>query len=318
MGSLKELHNEDCNVHMCMSTSGVIDIYVHDTLKNKCSATLEEIIDVNTKGDFPKMLQTISMQPFTMGKWFVIMTYSAVKSQLEAHKGILDSENACFLFKVKNYREYKSFKELYEKVNDLYMTVIRYKDVKFLLEPYEIPESVIDFVAKSYSREPEKVFTLYTELKNGLVIENKREVVKILGASSGSINHFALKLLEEYNPTSERGLRTVYKNRIKTASELSQAYGLATFRNFLMASVKDIMTVKELYISGCIYDRIKGIPEVFNENKLSRYNYYLDTINRIPYERVARLWILLKKQGIWQSPLDLFQFMYEYYGGINN
>lgn len=317
MGALKDLHNPEKTVHMCISNSGIIDIYVHDSLKSVCSATLDEIIDVNTKGDFSKMLQIVSMQPFSSNKWFVILTYSAVKSLLEKHKGIFDLDYVCFLVKVKNYREYKQFKEFYGNVNDLYLALIRYNDVKFLLEPYSIPSSVIDFVAKSYSREPEKVFTLYTELKHGLVIETKKEVVKMLGASTGSVNNFAFQLLKEY-PTTERGLKTVYKNRIKTASELSQAYGLATFRNFLMASVKDILTIKELYISGCIYDRIKNIPDVFNESKLSKYNYYLDTINRIPYDRVARLWLLLKKQGVWRSPLDLFQFMYTYYGGVNN
>lgn len=317
MGALKDLSNPEKNVHMCMSNSGLIDIYVHDTLKELCGTTAEEIIEVNTKADFGKMLQLINMRPFSSDKWFVIMEYGKVKSPLQKAKGILESSYVCFLIKVKNYREFKEFKEFYEGVNDLYLALIRQKDVRFLLEPYEIGDSVIDFVAKSYSREPEKVFTLYNELKNGLIVENKREVVKLLGASAGSITSFVFQLLKEY-PKTERGLKTVYKNRIKTANELSQAYGLATFRNFIMSAVRDILTIKDLYISGTIYDRIRGLPEGFDEGKLAKYNYYLDVINSIPYARVMRLWVLLKRQGVWRSPLDMFQFMYSYYGGVNN
>lgn len=316
MGTLRDLENSNKNVHMYLSKSSSIDLYIYDTLKAMCKASLDDIVEVKSNNNFNHMLEILNMDPFMADKWLITITYSSVKALLKKRVGILESKNACFLVKVKNYGEFKEFKDLYPNVNDLYLSVIRHNDVMFLLKPYNISESLIDFVAKSYSREPEKVFNLYRELVSGGEFNSRKSIVDVLGASTGSVNYFALQLLRD-PPTTERGLKTTYRNRIKTAHDLASAYGLQTFKNFLTASVKDIIAVKDMYIAGDIYDKIKDVPDCYDAPRLSRYNPFLDTINQIPYARVMKLYITLKQGGIWRSHTDLLQFLYEYYGGVN-
>lgn len=316
MGTLRELESENKTVHMYLASSGIIDLFIYDTLKQSCQATLESIIEVKTITQFHDMLDVINMSPFAADKWLVIIHYKAVKVLLKKWVAVFDSPTTRFLIKVKNYKEFKEFKELYPEVNDLYLSLIRHNEVMYLLKPYSgISEKLIDFVAKSYSREPEKIFELRKELQSGLEVPDRKAIVKLLGVSAGSINYFALQLLKD-PPTTERGMLITYRHRVKTAYELGQAYNISTFRNFLLSAVKDIITIKELYLNGVIYDRIKNIPDCFDEQKLSRYNYYLDTINHIPMSRVMKLFISLKQCGVWRSQLDMVRFLYTYYGGI--
>ena len=64
---------------------------------------------------------------------------------------------------------------------------------------------------------------------------------------------------------------------------------------------------------GAIYDRIGGLPECYDEKKLSRYNVYLRTIVDIPYPRIMRLYLLLKKCGRWYTDIDMINFIYQFY-----
>lgn len=317
MGSLRELSDENKNVHMLITNSGIIDLYVYDILKKRCSATLESVIEVESKGQFKDLLDLVNVQPYMADKWLFRLNYSKLKSSVSKNVGIFKSESSCFLISVKNYKDYKEFKELYPQVNDMYLSIIRKAEVFQLLYGYSLSEKLIEFVAKSYSREPEKVFILKQALDNGMKISDRKGIVQVCGTSSGSIAHLAMQLLKDF-PETEKGLTTVYRNRVKTIYELSQAYSLSSIKNFLTASVKDILDIKDLYMNGVIYNAIRDLPECYDEKKLSRYNFYLQSIIELPYVRVMNLYICLKESRAWRSSLDMLEFMYNYYGGVKS
>lgn len=324
MGSIRNLKKEGVNVHLLLTSSNLSELYVYDTLKEKCGAGVDSIYDVNTKSTINEMLELVNTQPFLAKKWLFVLEYSKVKSLLKDKKGIFEVDTSEFLIKVKNYREYKEAKSLLLKVNDIYLSYIRSYDVEFLLRDYSISPVLMDFISKSYYSDPEQVFILLNELKDGRVIEKRKDIVSICGVSSGSLTSLALALLKD-PPKSDRGKKMVYKKRIGVASELSETYGFSKMRNFLTASVKDILDIKQLYMVGAIYDRIYNLPDVkvmdangnmnpvYDEKKLSKYNIYLKTIIDTPYSRIVRLYLLLKKCGRWYSDIDMFNFIYQYY-----
>ena len=312
MGTLRELEGSK-NVHMLITSSTVVEMYVYDKLKEQCHASLESVLTVNSKSSFSEMLELVGMQSYLSDKWLFVIEYSKVKASIKANVGIFESEEAEFLVKVNNYRDFKEFKELLPSVNDLYLTFIRRNEVLYLLSGYSLSQKDIEFVAKSYSREPEKVFLFKKELDNGLVINSQRDIVKLLGESTGSITSYALALLRDF-PTTEKGFKTVCRNRIKTGKDLCEAYGVSSFKNFLMATIKDFIYIKELYMQGTIYNSIRDLPEVFDEKKLSKYNVYLRTlINDISYSRLVSLYSKLRESGRWVRNSDLLMFIYDYY-----
>lgn len=312
MGTLRELEGNK-NVHMLITSSTAVEMYVYDKLKEQCHASLESVLTVNSKSSFSEMLELVGMQSYLSDKWLFVIEYSKVKASIKANVGIFESEEAEFLVKVNNYRDFKEFKELLPSVNDLYLTFIRRNEVLYLLSGYSLSQKDIEFVAKSYSREPEKVFLFKKELDNGLVINSQRDIVKLLGESTGSITSYALALLRDF-PTTEKGFKTVCRNRIKTGKDLCEAYGVSSFKNFLMATIKDFIYIKELYMQGTIYNSIRDLPEVFDEKKLSKYNVYLRTlINDISYSRLVSLYSKLRESGRWVRNSDLLMFIYDYY-----
>ena len=324
MGSIKNLRDGSKNVHLLLTNSNLAELYVYDTLKEKCKGSRDSIYDINTKSSAVEMLELVNVQPFTADKWLFVLDYSKVRSIIKEKRGLFEADTSEFLIKVKNYKEYKEVKSMLSRVNDMYLSFIRYYDVEYILQGYNLPSKLIDFVAKSYSSDPEQVFILRNELRTGRVIDKRKDIVDICGASSGSISSFALALLKSPSET-EKGKKLMYKNRIGVAYELADTYGFSKMRNFLMASVKDILDIKQLYMVGTIYDSVSNLPDiqikdkegntvqVYDEKRLSRYNMYLPTIVDTPYSRILRLYLTLKKSGRWYSGLDMANFIYQYY-----
>lgn len=318
MGTLRELTSDKINVHLCLSNSSLADIYVYDTLKKLCKATLESVIDVESKTDFKVMLELVNMQSYLSDKWLFVINYSKVKGLCKSHKGMFGIKSAVFLVKVKNYKEFKEFKELIPTCNDLYLPIMRKNDVVYLFQDLDISPKVLSFVATSYARDSEKIFELHKEMLNGLEIDDQRSVVKLLGASTGSVNKIIFLLLAD-PPNTEVGLSRVFKKRVQLCTDLINAYGTRSLRNFMLATTRDILQIKTLYMQGEIYKSIRDLPEQFDEKRLSKYNFYLETIEeKIPYERIMKLYLLLQEDRVWYSDQDVLNFLYKYYGGVSN
>lgn len=314
MGSLRHLKSPETNVHLLLTSSNLTEIYVYDELKSICGATIESVVDVNSRATFLNMLELVNMQPLLADKWLFVITYKGgIKQLVKKYEGIFQTDTAVFLVKVDNYKDFKEFKGVVRSVNDLYLNVIRHGDVSYLLNGYKLSANVIEFIEKSYYRDPEKVFSLAKELENGAVVSNNRDVVRICGESSGSIARFAMLLLNEM-PSSESGLKRVYSKRVKILVDLCESFGTRSTYNFLVASLKDILNIKVLYLQGIIYDSIRDLPEGYDEKKLSKYNMYLKRIIQdLTYENILRLYIALCKCERWRAPQDGVLFLYNYY-----
>ena len=313
MGSLSELNNESTNVHLLVTSFSLAEIYVYDTLKGKCNATLESVSEVQSKADFEEMLDLSNIQPYLASKWLFVITYKKVKSLIKKYPDVFNTDVAEFLIKVENYKEFLEFKALKIPCNELYLSVIRRRDVLTLLSGYSLSAKVLDFIAANYSHDVDKVFEIRQFLMSGEKIETTKDVIKLCGESSTSTSRFVLLLLREL-PKSEKGLKMVYAKRVRMLNTLLLTYGYSKAYNFIVSTVSDILDIKVLYMNGVIYDAIRELPEPYDEKKLSRYSRYLKTIEKeIPYERILRLLVELKETGRWQSDDTAIQFLYSYY-----
>lgn len=316
MGTLRNLKSGRKNTHLLYTTSSLVEMYIYDILKEECEASSKDsIFTVNSKASFNEMVELCGVMPFLAKKWLFIIEYPKVKGSLKANKQLFMSESSIFLVKVSNYREYKEFKELVDSVNEMYLSMLRYDDIVFLFQgKHSLPEKLVDFISKSYSQDPELVFKILEEMDHGMEITSRKQITELCGASAGSINYFALSLLKAL-PTTEKGLKITIRNRVSVAKELAETYKLSTFRNFLYASVKDILALKEMYMQGELYDRVSEVPKVYDEKRLKKYNRYLSTIKEIPLDRIMKLYVGLGNTKYWREEIDLVEFIYRYYSG---
>lgn len=314
---LKDLKDVNKNVHLLLTSYNLVEIYVYDVLKKRCNATLESIIDVNNTSSFRTMLEYVNVQPNLADYWLFVIDYSKVKSQIKKNMGIFQSETSVFLLKVSNYKDFKEFmQECNVTVNSLYLNVIRRGDVYDLLRPYNLSEKVKEFVATSYYKDPEKVFILQKELKNGISISKPKDVISLCGESTNSIQKFVMQLLLD-TPKTKLFLKRGYKKRVNTLYTLCETFNPRTAYNYIRATVKDILYIKMLYLEGRIYDKIRDLPECYDEAKLSRYSFMLKTISQgIEYEKILSLYSMLTNEGKWYSVQDGISFLYKYYLGL--
>lgn len=308
---LAELKSDGVNVHLLYTDSDMVNMYVYDTLKSSCNATLESILEVNTIRSFNNMLETVNMLPFLADRWLCVINYHKVKSVVGKYKQLFSADTACFLVTVSNYKEFKEFKDLV-RCNEMYMSFIKSKDVNFLFRESGMAQSLIDFTAKSYGRDPDKVMTLYRAVGNGLPINERKDIVNICGASSSTIINFLLSLISA-NVNTERGYKQSLKKKIKEALDLGQMYGISSFRNFSLSTVKDVLVIKEMYLNADIYDSIRDVPECYDEKKLMKYRFYLDTIKGLNIHDLIELFSMIRDSGVWRENVDIISFLYEYY-----
>ena len=313
MGSLKGLRDEDKNTHLLLTYSNIAEMYVYDVLKERCEATVESVCTINNNKSFKLMSELVNMQPNLSDKWFFIIEYSKVKGLLQKSKGIFESTSSVFLIKVNSYGEFKEVKDLGINLNDLYLVNIKKVEVMDLLRNFKISPALKDFIASSYYKDPDKVFVLVKELENGAVINSSKDIIKICGESTGSIQKFVVQLLVD-SPKTERFLQRSYKKRVATLCNLCDSFGSSTTYNYIRSAIKDILYIKMLYLQGVIYDRIAYLPECFDEKKLARYSFYLRVISQdVAYNKIVYLYNVIGEYGKWVTAQDGILFLYKYY-----
>lgn len=314
------------SIHLFQSSSSMAEIFVYDTLKKKCKADINSILTIDSVAKFSEMSDLVNIQPYLAEKWLFIVEYHKVKGELKKKLGVLNSDTSEFFIKVRNYKEFREVIELInDRLNTIYLSVIRRNDIYFLFKEYEISQSLLDFISKAYYNEPEIVFNIVKEYSLGRLFTTKKELVKEFGGSSGTIDSFIIRLLKA-NPKTEKGCKMSLKGILEASRDLCEVYGVSKFRNFLVSGISNVLDIKMMYIEGDIYDSLKSIPDyslkdmngnefkVFDNSKLMRYNFYLRTITQdIHYDSILRMYLMLKNYGKWYSMADACGFFYKYY-----
>ena len=310
---LRELSNENKHVHILYTTSSRMELYVYDKLKELCQATLDSVIEVNSNSSYKEMMELIQLQPFMAAKWLFVIDYKKMRKSLEKDKGVFNEDSSVFLVKVSSYKEFKEFRSLLRvDYNELYLQSLTYKDVVWLLSKTGLDSTLVDFVAKTYRTVPEKILTLIEHINNGEEVSDRKAIISICGNITSSMISYALYLLNSTAKTVQ-GIKLSMRKAAQEGSLQIQSIGIRQFRGYLLGAVRDILAIKEMYLSGDIYNKIRDIPECFDEKRLSRYNYYLENIKSININRIVSLYVSILMTGRWYTEFDFLEFLYRYY-----
>lgn len=313
MGGLRYLQDTQ-NVHILLAQSNLAEIYVYDKLKEKCKGNSETVITVDSNSSVKNMFDLVSVEPFMADKWLFIIDYKKVNKSIFDNISLFTSETSEFLIKTKTYHEYLEVSKKLSFANDMYLYNIRYYDVEYLLRDYKISPKLVEFCARSYYTDPDKVFLLLEELKNEVGVNSRKQIMGICGSSTGSINTFVMTLLTD-DKINVKNLHKLYSKRLQAMIEFADYYGYSTLRNFILASLRNLMDVKTLEMAGIIYDRVENLPRGYDETKLHKYQFFVERLKAVPYSRIATLYSFLYIDGVWHNQLDMLTFFYDYYGG---
>lgn len=315
---LKDLVDKTLNYHTVMCDSGKLDLLVYNLLKQACNGNKDTIFYVNKKSDVEEMLDLSLIMPYSADQWLFIVNYNKVKRQrrklIEFIKAKTVSSKVLVSFD--KYADFKKFNDdLGALVNSMYLKTLRKDDMAFLFRGMELGKDLKEFIFYSYRSEVEKVMSVLEYIKDGHSVKTRKDITELVGVSTGSIQHFIFQLLGK-PPKTEKSRERIIKNRSYILSELAKVYGVRGIKTILTNSVKDILDIKTLYLSGVVYKSLTNIPEGYDSKRLLRYRVFFGKIIDIEYSRILELYLLLYNEGAWSNELDLYKFLYVYYRNL--
>ena len=315
---LEALTDREVNVHTMMQDSGKLDLFVYNMLKKATNGNKDTVIYVNKKSDVEEMSDLSLVMPMNAEQWLFIISYDKVKRHRRKIIELIKQKNPSskYLISFEKYVDFRRFNDdLGSMVNSMYLKNLNQKDVRFLFRKYKFDKDLFQFIFYSYRSEVEKMMTLLSFLDMGQTVKSRKDVTDLVGVSTGSIQHFIFQLLGK-KPLSLKSQGIIVKNRTVTISELAKVYGVRQLKGIITNSVKDILDIKSLNLTGVLYKSIDRIPEGYDSTRLLKYKPFYAKILDVPYIRILDLYLLLYNEWSWNSELDMYRFIYTYYRNL--
>jgi hypothetical protein len=315
---LEALTDREINVHTMMQDSGKLDLFVYNMLKKATNGNKDTVIYVNKKSDVEEMSDLSLVMPMNAEQWLFIISYDKVKRHRRKIIELIKQKNPSskYLVSFEKYIDFKRFNDdLGSMVNSMYLKNLNQKDARFLFRKYKFDKDLFQFIFYSYRSEVEKMMTLLSFLDMGQTVRSRKDVTDLVGVSTGSIQHFIFQLLGK-KPLSLKSQGIIVKNRTVTISELAKVYGVRQLKGIITNSVKDILDIKSLNLTGVLYKSIVKIPDGYDSTRLLKYKPFYAKILDVPYIRILDLYLLLYNERSWNSELDMYRFIYTYYRNL--
>lgn len=315
---LEALTDREINVHTMMQDSGKLDLFVYNMLKKATNGNKDTVIYVNKKSDVEEMSDLSLVMPMNADQWLFIISYDKVKRHRRKIIELIKQKNPSskYLISFEKYIDFKRFNDdLGSMVNSMYLKNLNQKDARFLFRKYKFDKDLFQFIFYSYRSEVEKMMTLLSFLDMGQTVRSRKDVTDLVGVSTGSVQHFIFQLLGK-KPLSLKSQGIIVKNRTVTISELAKVYGVRQLKVIITNSVKDILDIKSLNLTGVLYKSIDKIPKGYDSTRLLKYKPFYAKILDVPYIRILDLYLLLYNERSWNSELDMYRFIYTYYRNL--
>ena len=231
----------------------------------------------------------------------------------------MKESTTCFFFcTCSKYSTFKDVKEKLKnlKVVDLYINYLRKPDFVYLYDSLTLSDNKLDnklfnYVIQSYSGDVESVLELFKRMNQGEKFTSRKEIADVCGIGGNSIESFLFTILKPISG-SDKGLKTVIKNRMNAGVDLGNTLGWNTFYNFLASSIERFCELKMLSISGVVYKQVRNLPDSFDEVKLARYQKYLWRLRDIPMSDFLRVRQCMGNRS-WRKDTEFIEFIYRLY-----
>jgi len=301
------------------SQCSALEMFVSDRIKSGLNCNKDTCFTLSTAKELTSLKTICNIIPPFAIKWFVTVELEKFEKNItDLVKLIKMSTTVVYFLRATNYSQYKNIKYELRKceyILDFYVNWLRRDDFLYLYTEFvpkenRLNKKLFDYVYQGYSNDVSAVFELFDSLKDGSVIETEAQIADICGVGSNSIESFTMAILKPPSQ-SVNGLKIVLRNRIKAGTGLAEVYKWDTFHAYLKNSVKALIDLKMLYMSGIITKHVTNIPASYDEKKLVRYQRYLYRLREIPLTRLIRVLYFLDAQR-WQTGVDFIRFIYLY------
>lgn len=323
---LKTMNGNVLNI-VIYSPSPFMDYYVRQKLKDIFNVDSDFVVDVATAKQLTNAKLDSLVAPLTCDKWLIHVDTEKVslKECLSAFKK--NTASGVTVYWVKTYRTFMQLTESDEaKELGVYLRTHRLSKIQsheiwglhkeIVPSHKQLDVKLMNFVIDNYSWEPQSVMQLFNHLKSGGVIENKKEIIELIGIGGNSPTKVLVKALTTGLKT-EKAKKSQAMNIIKMIKDLAITYNYSTIRNFMLKDIDTFLSMKQLQVMGH-YNKVKQvIPEGFDEKSINRVKRFKRTIlEDVTVARLLNLRVCLTNYKGYDAEIGLLQGFMMFYDTI--
>lgn len=150
------------------------------------------------------------------------------------------------------------------------------------------------YIKKNYKFNADLVCELFSKIKDGAKPVSEKEIIELVGVGGNTPQALTISLLTTTTKSVE-GKKRFLKKNLMLFNDLSIKYSYETTYSYMIATLKGIIDIKELQISGKYFEFFKNIPDSYPEKRLKRisrlHRFEYIILNRISLRRAL---VLLK------------------------
>lgn len=293
---------------------------VTNLVKKRFSVGSSSVLRVNDLNDIPKQDSSIQVRPFR--SLFRLIIVEDQKTELSSDTLTFLQTIQPFTRLVVGFQNYKIFQNFRYKnyLSDfqpdiMFSTYMTQSEFQYIYEvtikakdSVSLSEKMYSIVIKRYLRDIDAVFTILSQLRDGVEIRDNATLVQLAGVGSLQIERVALSMLTSTTKT-KRGLEQYKKKNLQHLLELSTHRSLETVRKSLLDSFKAILILKELLVTGKIFPEVGVLPDLskYNNYHIGKYARSLEQIDNLSMVEIVNFMSLVNHR--WHDESQLFSFV---------
>ena len=293
---------------------------VTNLVKKRFSVGSSSVLRVNDLNDIPKQDSSIQVRPFR--SLFRLIIVEDQKTELSSDTLTFLQTIQPFTRLVVGFQNYKIFQNFRYKnyLSDfqpdiMFSTYMTQSEFQYIYEvtikangSVSLSEKMYNIVIKRYLRDIDAVFTILSQLRDGVEIRDNATLVQLAGVGSLQIERVALSMLTSTTKT-KRGLEQYKKKNLQHLLELSTHRSLETVRKSLLNSFKAILILKELLVTGKIFPEVGVLPDLskYNNYHIGKYARSLEQIDNLSMVEIVNFMSLVNHR--WHDESQLFSFV---------
>lgn len=323
--------------------SSSINYIVTNLFIKKFNVNNNYVVDITTVSKLKEYKSVVSSIPLAGDKW--LLTVNVDKVGTAECKKFIDSvsSNAIIIYHTDNYKSYKDLidcpqfkKQVGSHIaTSLYLGRLTKSSVDILYNYYmegktdaernKFSSGLMTYVKRNYLYNPDLVCELFSRVKGGNIPTSEKDIIEMVGVGGNTPQAFAINLLSTSTKT-EKGKKQFLKHNIALLNDLATKYDYSEIRAYMLDTLKGIIDIKVLQVSGKYFDWYKEIPETYDTKRanrikrLHRFEYVI--LKKLSLRRVLNLKLCIEKYHSFKIDIDLLKSLCEYadslYGGTED
>lgn len=294
-------------------------------IKKKFKVQSSDSYSIKSLADLKQYESLLTTAPLFSSAWLFYIedaNVTGISSEimdliLRSHKLVLvvGTSNYGSFMRLRNERRWKS-----RFVETVYASNLTKDEFDFIYGAYtskkgssRLSPELQTFVKKGYLREPDAVFSLLNDLREGIQFVSRADIVSKIGVGNLTPEFELLSILSSTVKT-ERGLNSFMKKHSTNLVELCARSKPSTLHRNMIDSCKALLSVKQLLSEGLIIAGIKSELDIpaYEDNRVNRYLSVGNKIEGIPTSKIVLLLDVLTKGKPWRTELDALGFLHLY------